>query len=39
MQRTPSLEDIQEFNKILKDRAPLIKKAMMEDSHHTIFSR
>jgi len=39
MQRTPSLEDIQEFNKILKDRAPLIKKAMMEDSQHTIFSR
>lgn len=29
-QQTPSLEDIQEFNKILKDRAPLIKKAMME---------
>ena len=24
----PSLEDIQEFTKILKDRAPLIKKAM-----------
>jgi hypothetical protein len=39
MQRTPSLEDIQEFNKILKDRAPLIKKAMMEDSPHAIFSR
>ena len=31
---TPSLEDIQEFNKILKDRAPLIKKAMIEDSHN-----
>ena len=30
---SPSLEDIQEFNKILKDRAPIIKKAMMEDSH------
>ncbi len=30
---TPSLEDIQEFNKILKDRAPLLKKAMQEDSH------
>ena len=34
MQQTPSLEDIQEFNKILKDRAPLIKKAMIEDSHN-----
>jgi hypothetical protein len=33
-QITPSLEDIQEFNKILKDRAPLIKRAMIEDSHH-----
>ena len=31
---TPSLEDIQEFNKILKDRAPLLKKAMLEDSHN-----
>ncbi len=32
---SPSLEDTQEFNKILKDRAPLIKKAMMEGSHST----
>jgi hypothetical protein len=32
---SPSLEDTQEFTKILKDRAPLIKKAMMEDSHST----
>ena len=32
-QSTPSLEDTQEFHKILKDRAPLIKKAMLEDSH------
>ena len=31
---TPSLEDIQEFNKILKDRAPLLKKAMLGDSHN-----
>ncbi len=30
---SPSLEDTQEFIKILKDRAPLIKKAMMEGSH------
>ena len=34
-QITPSLEDIQEFNKILKDRAPLLKKAMIEGSHST----
>ncbi|HXV66067.1 MAG TPA: hypothetical protein VD731_02405 [Nitrosopumilaceae archaeon] len=34
MQQSPSLEDIQEFNKILKDRAPLIKKAMLEDSYN-----
>ena len=32
---SPSLEDTQEFNKILKDRSPLIKKAMMEGSHST----
>ncbi len=30
---SPCLEDIQEFNKILKDRAPIIKKAMIENSH------
>ncbi len=35
MQQSPSLEDIQELNKILKDRAPLIKKAMIEDSYST----
>ncbi len=34
-QLTPSLEDIQEFNKILKDRAPIIKKAMINDSHNS----
>jgi len=32
---SPSLEDTQEFIKILKDRAPLIKKAMMDSSHST----
>ena len=37
-QMTPSLEDIQEFNKILKDRAPLLKKAMLEDSHNAEHS-
>ena len=34
-QITPSLEDIQEFNKILKDRAPLIKKAMIEGTNNS----
>lgn len=28
---SPSLEDTQEFTKILKDRAPLIKKAMIDE--------
>ena len=31
--QSPSLEDIQEFHKILKDRAPLIKKAMLDESN------
>ena len=30
---SPSLEDIQEFHKILKDRAPILKKAMLDDAH------
>lgn len=30
-EKTPDLEDMKEFNKILKDRAPLIKKAILED--------
>jgi len=29
-QQTPGLEDIREFNQILKDRAPVIKKAILE---------
>jgi len=29
--QVPSLEDLQEFTKIIKDRAPLIKKAMIEN--------
>ncbi|MCV0367619.1 MAG: hypothetical protein K5798_10220 [Nitrosopumilus sp.] len=29
-QQTPSLEDMKEFNKIIKERAPLIKKAILE---------
>lgn len=36
---SPSLEDTQEFIKILKDRAPLIKKAMMDGSHSTDLRR
>ena len=32
---SPSLEDTQEFTKILKDRAPLIKKAMIDGSTKT----
>ena len=37
--QVPSLEDIQEFTKILKDRAPLIKKAMTENSSKNDSSR
>ncbi len=29
---TPSLEDIQEFNQIIKERAPLIKKSLLTQS-------
>ena len=29
--QVPSLEDLQVFTKIIKDRAPLIKKAMIEN--------
>ena len=29
-QQTPGLEDINEFNRILKGRAPLIKKAILD---------
>jgi len=28
-QQTPSLEDMQEFNQIIKERAPLIKKSIL----------
>ena len=31
--QTPKLEDIKEFNKILKSRAPLIKKAVLEPQY------
>ncbi len=29
-QQTPSLEDMKEFNQIIKERAPLIKKSILE---------
>jgi len=29
-QQAPSLEDMREFNKIIKNRAPLIKKAILD---------
>jgi hypothetical protein len=29
-QQTPSLEDMQEFNQIIKERATLIKKSILE---------
>ena len=29
-QQTPSLEDMREFNQIIKERAPLIKKSILE---------
>jgi len=31
-QQTPSLEDMQEFNHIIKERAPLIKKSILASS-------
>ncbi len=31
-QQLPGLEEIREFNQILKDRAPLIKKAIVEST-------
>ena len=29
-QQTPDLEDVKEFNQIMKERAPLIKKSILE---------
>ncbi len=29
-QQTPGLEDVREFNQIMKERAPLIKKSILE---------
>ena len=37
--QVPSLEDIQEFTKILKHRAPLIKKAMVDSGSKSDSSR
>ena len=35
-QQTPSLEDMQEFNQIIKERAPLIKKSILNSSRLQI---
>ena len=35
-QQTPSLEDMQEFNHIIKERAPLIKKSILASSKSQI---
>ncbi len=32
-QQTPGLDDMKEFNQILKDRGPLIKKSLIEPSN------
>lgn len=34
-QQSPSLEDIKEFNQIMKERAPSIKKALLQPSQET----
>jgi hypothetical protein len=31
-QQTPGLEDMQEFNQMIKERAPLIKKSILDSS-------
>ncbi len=35
-QQTPSLDDMQEFNQIIKERAPLIKKSILNPSRLQI---
>ncbi len=35
-QETPSLEDMQEFNQIIKERAPLIKKSILNPARLQI---
>ena len=35
-QQTPSLEDMQEFNQIIKERASLIKKSILDSSRPQI---
>jgi hypothetical protein len=37
-QQTPSLEDMREFNQIIKKRAPLIKKSIL-DPHRLEISK
>jgi len=38
-QQTPSLEDMQEFNQIIKKRAPLIKKSILGTSMLKVSSK
>lgn len=38
-QQTPGLDDIKEFNKILKERAPLIKKAILKPIRTQIMEK
>ena len=38
-QQTPSLEDMEEFNEIIKQRAPLIKKSILNQSRQEIIKK
>jgi hypothetical protein len=38
-QQTPGLEDINEFNRILKSRAPLIKKSILEPIREQVVKK
>jgi hypothetical protein len=38
-QQTPSLEDMEEFNEIIKQRAPLIKKSILNQSKQEIIKK
>ena len=38
-QQTPSLEDMKEFNEIIKQRAPLIKKSILNSLRHETIDK
>jgi hypothetical protein len=38
-QQTPSLEDMKEFNEIIKQRAPLIKKSILNSPRHETIDK